>query len=98
MVWKVRIGERRHVIDIQEATETRDDFGAITQTWATVEGLDNIRAAIWPISAREVLNKRQLELEITHRVNIYYFPDVTAKQRIKWGDRYFDIDSVINPG
>jgi SPP1 family predicted phage head-tail adaptor len=39
----------------------------------------------------------QTTSEISHKIRIRYLASVTPKLRIKFGTRYFDIVSVINP-
>jgi len=37
------------------------------------------------------------ELEITHKIRIRYRSGMTSKNRIKFGSRYFNITSILNP-
>jgi len=93
----VRGGELRHSIDFQQKTETSDDLGpGGNESWSNVSGLTGIRAAIWPMSAREQRQNGKLEMEITHQIRIRYISGVDEKYRIKFGTRYFNIISLIN--
>lgn len=90
-------GSLRHVISIQEKTQTSDGMGGFTTTWADVSGLSSLRASIWPLRATERLDNAKLELSITHRIRIRYRAGITPDMRVKFGSRYFNIRSIINP-
>ena len=89
----MRSGSLRHRIVIQESTEVSDGMGSFTTTWSdTLEAW----AAIWPLSSKESLDAMKLELQVTHKIRIRYRSGITAKNRIKFGTRYFNIISLIN--
>ena len=90
----MRIGDLRHRIELQSVTRTADGMGGFTESWATVS---TVWAAIWPNAAKEVLENQQLGLNVTHRIRIRYHATVTAAWRIKFGTRYFNIVSILNP-
>ena len=81
-------------ITIQSQARTADGMGGWTETWAT---LTTVWAAVWPVSAREILKAGQTSMEITHRVRIRYRAGVLASYRILYGTRYLSIVSIINP-
>ena len=89
----MRSGILRHRITIQESTETSNGMGGFTTTWS-----DKLEAwaAIWPLTAKESLDAMKLELQITHKIRIRYRSGITAKDRIKFGARIFNIVSLIN--
>ena len=90
----MRAGELNKLIDIQQVSHVSDNMGGTTDTWSAYAS--SIWAAIWPISAKEQVMSAREEMEITHRVKIRYLSGLTAKMRIKYGTRYFDITSIIN--
>ena len=90
----MRAGTLRHRITIQEQTDTADGMGGFSTTWTD---LFDMRAAIWPLSAKESLDAMKLELVVTHKIRIRYRSGITAKNRIKFGSRIFNIISLINP-
>lgn len=90
----MRAGDLRHKITIQSPTETSDGMGGMTTTWSTFK---TVRAAIWPLKGAEYIATMQTTSEISHKVRIRYLEALTPKHRIKWGDRYFDIEAIINP-
>ena len=89
----IQAGHLRHQIVVETPTETADTMGGITTTWATFK---TIRAAVMPLRGREYLEARQTQTAVSHRIRIRYLEDLTTKMRIKWGTRYFDIESVLN--
>lgn len=93
----MRAGELRHVISIQEPTETADGAGGVTTTWSTK--YSRVRAAIWPLRGDERVEAMKLEHELTHRVRIRYQSGITAKMRIYWADRsrYLRITDIFSP-
>jgi len=90
----------KKVITIEEYANTTDGMGGFTKVWSTVTGLGSLRAAIWPISARERIENQQIEHEITHRVRCWYRSGIEPENRVKWvyagTTRYFKIQSIIN--
>jgi SPP1 family predicted phage head-tail adaptor len=90
----MRIGDLRHRVTLQSATLTPDGMGGDTAVWGDVA---TVCAAIWPTSAREQIEGGQTSLEITHRVRIRYRLNLRASWRLKFGNRYFSIVSVVNP-
>lgn len=89
----MRAGNLRHVITIQEKTLTSDGMGGNTEAWATFA---IVRAAIWPVSAKERVSNQQLEHEITHKIRVRYFSGVTAAMRVVFDSRTFEILSIVN--
>lgn len=89
----ISVADLRHRITIQTLTETADGSGGFSSSWADTV---SIWAGITPASGYERAQGMQLEAVITHKIIMRYRTDVTAKQRIKYGTRYFAITSVIN--
>jgi len=88
------IGRLNKRITVQYPTETADNVGGFTTTW---NDLATIWAAIWPTSARELIQSMSNVMEITHRIRIRYRDDILHNYRISFGTRYFNIVSIINP-
>ena len=91
----MRAGQLRHTVSIQEQTDTSDGMGGFTTSWADISGMDAVKAAIWPLSARESLDAMKLELVVTHKIRIRYRSGITEKNRILFGSRTFNIVSLI---
>ena len=89
----MRIGDLRHRVELQSVTRVADGMGGFSDTWALV---DKVRAAIWPVSAKEQMRADAPTMTITHRVRIRYYADLTPAWRIMFGTRYFSIVSIVN--
>ena len=88
------IGPLNKRITLQSPTNTADGMGGQTVTYAT-ESV--VWAAIWPISAAEIVKGTSPSMEITHRIRVRYRSGILASWRIKHGERYFNIVSIVNP-
>ena len=84
----------RHRIVIQEMSQVSDSMGSFTTTWNDVV---TTWAAIWPVSAKEHITAAKTEMETTHKIRIRYYTGLDSAMRINFGDRYFKIQSIINP-
>ena len=90
----VRSGKLRHRIEIQQSTDTRDGFGAVSgQTW-------NLFCYAWasiePLSGREYFAAAQTQSEVSHKITMRYKAGIKTYFRVTWNDRIFNILSVIN--
>jgi SPP1 family predicted phage head-tail adaptor len=86
-------GTLRHRLIIQSPTETRDSYGAVTQTWSnlmTVWGLVDNQASSEQVGTQKTLVVGSVRVVIRYRTGI------TPKMRIKYGERTFNINGIIN--
>lgn len=90
----IKAGALRHRVTLQSAAETPDGGGGFTTAWSDVA---TVWAAIEPLKGTERLRAEQLENPVTHRVTIRHRAGVTAKMRVAFGARVFNIRAVINP-
>ena len=86
-------GRLRHKIDI-EIQSTTNTYGSQSETWTVF--LRQISASIEPISGKEYFSSNTMNPEVTHKIRLRYHTGIDPKMRIKFGTRYFDIQSVIN--
>jgi SPP1 family predicted phage head-tail adaptor len=88
--YRVNPSKYRHIITIQKQTTTRDPYGQIKEEWTDVL---KTRAAIYPISGREVFQRDFVESEISHRIHVRYNPTIVinSQMRILFGQRLFTI-------
>jgi len=91
----MRAGDLKKLVSIEHETLTPDGMGGHVSSWTT--WASNVWAAIWPISAKEQIQAGQETMIITHRVRVRYRRGLTGVMRIKYGSRYFNIVSVVNP-
>ncbi len=92
----MRAGRLRHRIVIQEKSTavTRGSYGEETTPWTTYK---QVWSEIDPPKSREFFSANQTQAEVTTRVRIRYLPDVKPNMRVKFGTRYLNINSIINP-
>lgn len=89
------IGDLNKRITLQHTTKIPDGMGSFTTTWNDTA---TVWAAIWPLSVSERIMSKQLSGELTHRIRIRYRRGIRTSHRIKFGERYFNIDGPpINP-
>jgi len=83
----------RNKIDILTYTQVRASGGIFTDTWV-VE--DTVWSSIVPKNRRFVIKGEDKHLEPTHEITMRYNTNLTVEKRIRYGSRYFFIDSFIN--
>lgn len=89
----MNIGAMRHRITIQQLVESSNTFGEVEKTWQDVATL---WASIEPLRGREYFDSQQINAEVTTRIRIRYRPGIKPKMRAVYGERIFDIQSVID--
>lgn len=90
----MQAGRLRHQVVIQATSRVSDGMGGWTENWIDQT---TVYAEIDPPKGREFFASGQTQSEITTRVRIRYLSGVTPAKRVKFGSRFFDISSVINP-
>jgi SPP1 family predicted phage head-tail adaptor len=86
-------GELRHRITIQKLVNTQDTFGQPVEQWSNVV---TVWASVNPIVGKEFFAAETVNSEVSHKIRIRYKQDITPDMRIKFKDRYFSIQSVID--
>jgi SPP1 family predicted phage head-tail adaptor len=86
-------GRLRNKIDI-EIQSTSNEYGSQSETWTVF--LSQVCASIDPISGKEYFSSNAVNPEVTHKVRMRYSAGINPKMRVKFGARYFYIESVIN--
>ena len=94
MIEKSLIDRLNKRITIQTKTTTSDGFGSHNEVWAN---LAIVWAEINPISNKNVFEANKIDDKTTHIITIRYYTSLTTKDRIKYGDRIFNIIGIINP-
>jgi SPP1 family predicted phage head-tail adaptor len=90
---KLNIGQMRHRVTLQYPAKVPDGQGGTTDTWTDTA---TVWAGIFPMSGNEVIRAKQAQTQITLKVRIWYRTDVTPAWRVVFGNRVFDIDTIIN--
>ncbi|MFB5622537.1 MAG: phage head closure protein [Nitrosarchaeum sp.] len=89
----------RHYITIQSQVVTQNKYGENEISWVDDS---ECFAEIKPIKGDEYYNARQIQSVVTHKITMRYttLSDGTrikqSNSRIKFGDRIFNIEGVIN--
>lgn len=91
--YRINPGELRHRITIQKLNNSQNEYGEASELW---EDILNVRAGIYPISGKEFFAAETVNSEITHKVKIRYIEGIMPNMRIKFNNRIFSIESVIN--
>ena len=90
----MRSGKLKHRVTIQELSIARNDYGEDIESWVNVS---IVWASIEPLRGREYWQAKQVVGEITGRITIRYLEGVDEKMRIIYGEKTYNILSVINP-
>jgi SPP1 family predicted phage head-tail adaptor len=93
-VIKITSANLRHRVRLQQRASARDALGQedpAAWTDAIVAWAD-----IQPAAGRSQLAGEAQASPVTHTVTIRYRPGVTARMRVLYGTRIFEIDSVID--
>ena len=91
---RMRAGRLKHRVTIETPGGTASTFGEVAQTWSTVA---TVWAAVEPTSSRERVENEQTKTFTTHRVLMRYRDDVSTVERVTFGSRTLNIQSIINP-
>lgn len=88
----IRAGQLRQEVDIQSSTESRSSY-TVDYSWATDA---TVRASVKQLSGEEVVKADHEKSTRTFEVRIRYYSGLTAENRLLWGSRVLNIESVIN--
>jgi len=89
----VRAGKLRHRIDIEQAAETGD--GSPNPEYSSL--VTGLPAEVMETTGGETIRGRQVEANIRAVIEIRYRSDITPDMRVKYGSRYLNIVSVVDP-
>jgi len=88
------IGAMRHRITFQAENPVSDGAGGQGDPWASPSVVATVWANIKPKSGNERFHGEQIEAAVTHMITIRHRTDITAKHRILFGARLFNIRSI----
>jgi len=89
----MQAGKLRTRIEVQQNTTTTNDVGETVSSWETVK---TRWASIIPLTGREYMLAVFAQADISHTIQMRYFPDIDQSYRLKYGTRIFEIASVLN--
>lgn len=90
---RARIGDLRHRLVLEEAVRSDDGVGGAIESWTA---LDEVWAAVRPISGQEREAADQIASRVTHEVWVRYRTGVKPEMRFRGGERVFEIHAVID--
>ena len=91
----MRAGRLRHLVVIQEPTETNDSQGQAIKAWGTFA---TVHAAVEPLNGREYFAAAQINAETTTKIVIRWLDGITQKMRISYDSKVYNIESIRNIG
>lgn len=87
------VGAYRHRVTVQVVTETQNSQGEPSTDWADET---TVWTSVEPLVGRELLLAQQTVALVTHRVGLRYLAGLTAKKRLVFNGRTFNILNVMN--
>lgn len=88
-------GQLRERVTVQQAADNRNALGEVVQSWSA---LSTRWASVEGVSARELLNSGQQQVEMSHRVRMRYMTGLTQQMRLLWRGRVLEIVSILEHG
>jgi len=89
----LKAGTLRHYCQLHSPTETTDEYGAITETFASYA---NVWAEVIPLKGGEKEKAQQITADISVRIRIRYRSDVNIEHRVIFGSRIYEINTIVN--
>ena len=90
----MNIGNLNQSIILQYSSRVSDKMGGFTTTWTS---LPAEWAAVWPISANEIIAANSSTMVSSHRIRIRYRSVIKSSWRVFYNGKYLNIVSIINP-
>jgi len=87
------LGKMRHRITLQSRTRTADEGGGAASLFVDVE---EVWAYFRPVSGQEQFQADKIKEKKKYLATVRYRDSITASQRIKFGDRLYNITSIKN--
>lgn len=85
--------KRRHRVQIQEKSETRDSENALDETWKTI---DTVWASVDPIRAVQQFQGRSVGVDATHLVGMDARITISELNRLVFDNRNLEILVIEN--
>lgn len=89
----MRAGDLNKRVTIERRATTQDTFGGQDATWSTVAV---VWAGIQPMTGRELFAAQSVESEVTTQIVMRYQAGITAKMRVNYSGRLFNIHAVLD--
>ena len=89
----MQAGKLRHWVMIQTPVNIQDPAtGALTPSW---QDTTSVWAEVYFLSAREFIAAQAGQSEVTARITIRYRTDISAKCRIIFRGKFFNIEGIL---
>lgn len=88
-----RVSQLKKRVTIQTLSVLSDGQGGWSESW--VDG-DTVWASIEPLKGYERFQAMQMQTPVTHKLGMRYRSDVNTGIRLKYGDRIFSVEEVLN--
>ena len=85
-------GKLRHLVNIQQASETRTSSGSVSTTWFTKQ--TDIHADVEDLEGNELQRAQAINADATVSVTLRHQPLLKSKNRFVFGDRTLQIVHV----
>ena len=89
----MNVGRMRYRIDIEDYISSTDLDGFVTEDW---NNFATVWADIIPVSGKEYFSSAQILEEVTNKIYIRYISSIKTTMRIIFGDRIFNIQSILS--
>ncbi len=83
----------KHLVTLQERSQTQDSFGQPIDTWSDVATL---RASIEPLRGRELFAAQQVNGELSTKITIRYRSGVSEDMRMVHGDVVYNLTPPVD--
>lgn len=89
----MQAGKLRHRITLQKPVKVQDTTsGEMIDTWQDVS---NLWAEVSPLSAREFVAAQAMQNAVTTRIKIRHRQDISAKYRILFRGKIYNVEGVL---
>lgn len=88
----MRAGKLRHIIDIEQRSDSQDASGQQVNTWTVFA--DDVYANVRPLRGEEQRAGDADRNPLTHEIEIRFLSGVLPKMRVNFEGRYFNIVAV----
>lgn len=88
-----RFGDMRRRIVILQRSDAQSLSGAMIPSWTAFA---TVWAEIKPATGRELMMAQQVGATVSHAIRMRWLTGVLPSMRVQYGERYFDINAVLN--
>lgn len=82
----------RHRVTIERRTQTRDEWGGVIDSWATVA---IVPAEVYPLSGREFVAAQATQAGVTTKITIRYQAGIEPAMRVTHDGMTYNIKAVL---